>query len=286
MLYWRSDISDYLTIWVLKFPDKVAGGAGEQEAEETRAPSLSPAHCAVQAGRHPAPARAVFGQPRLLQLPALLGVGRRVGDDDLPPGQQSAPLAEGAVGEDGVVAGRQQGEVVSDVVRRGQRVLHVLLQYLPVPGEHHLEAGEHEVALRPVHVVRDDDEDDVAVLAVEPLHGPLEVAGLQQVETVESGQVVPVVSPPVVNPHPGHLRPPDTAVRELHLQPPRCSAPEPFSEPELPSDVRQILGEVLHLVGEISDIDCLARVEPSIADLIVVEVVINVIYSVPGGDPG
>ena len=56
------------------------------------------------------------GQPGLLQLPALLGGGRRVGDDDLPAGQEGGPLSECSVGEDGVVTGGQQGQVVPNVV--------------------------------------------------------------------------------------------------------------------------------------------------------------------------
>ena len=47
-------------------------------------------------------------------------------------------LAEGAVWEDGVVAGREQREVVPDIVRGGERRAEVQLQHAPVAEQRNL----------------------------------------------------------------------------------------------------------------------------------------------------
>ena len=53
--------------------------------------------------------------------------------------QQRRPLAEGAVREDGVVAGRQQGEVIPDILSRGQGRDAGLLGNLSVAQQRHLQ---------------------------------------------------------------------------------------------------------------------------------------------------
>ena len=62
-----------------------------------------------------------------------------------------------------------------------------------------LHVREHEVPLRPVHVIRHHDEDDggtgVGVGLADGGHGAPEVVSLHQLQTVTRGQVGPIVSP-------------------------------------------------------------------------------------------
>ena len=53
--------------------------------------------------------------------------------------QQRGPLAEGAVREDGVVAGGQQGEVIPDILSRGQGRHAGLLSNLSVAQQRDLQ---------------------------------------------------------------------------------------------------------------------------------------------------
>ena len=118
-----------------------------------------------------------------------------------------------------------------------------------------LHAREHEVLLRPVHVVRDHDEDDGGVGGGrgEGGHGAAEVSGLQQPEAVQLRQVVAVVRPPVVEPDPGHRGRgrPEAAPLQLAVQQPLGAGGEARPEGELPPELGQVAGEGADLVVEL-----------------------------------
>lgn len=115
--------------------------------------------------------------------------------DGVATGEDCAPDAEGAVIEDGMIAGGENGQIESGSVRNR-------------PAAHEHVRSHVQIVVAPGRIVADDDEEDAFVSALEDVHRRVEEGRRRGTCGVFTPQVSDVIGASHVNPDVDEVRRP------------------------------------------------------------------------------